>query len=168
MLRVFLATFAGAGTAVVVVAIIAMLAWPLAGGRDSPFSIAVHFIVFGAFVSFPLAFLGGIPLYFFFKWRGWLTPRSVLVGGVALSLIFPLQTWLINQSGGFESGFLVRKGRKGRKEGKEGKEGKERPEEMVAQRPCSESNTWVAWLSFAFLASFAEKVISFSNLRQVW
>lgn len=99
MLRVFLATFAGAGTAVASIAIIAMLAWPLAGGGDSLLSIAVHFIVFGAFIAFPLAFLGGIPLYYFFKWRGWLTPRSVLVGGVALSLIFPLQTWLINQSG---------------------------------------------------------------------
>ena len=99
MLRVFLATFAGAGTAVVVIAIIAVLAWPLAGGHDDPLSIAVHFIVFGAFITFPIAFLGGIPLYYFFKWCGWLTPRSVLVGGVALSLIFPLQTWLINQPG---------------------------------------------------------------------
>lgn len=99
MLRILLATFASATTAVVVITIIAVLVWPLAGGRDNLLSIAVYFIVFGAAIAFPIAFIGGIPLYFFFKRRGWLTPGSVLAGGVGLSLVFPLHTSLQNPPG---------------------------------------------------------------------
>lgn len=99
MLRILLATFAGATTAVVVITIIAVFVWPLVGGRENTISVAVHFVVFGTAIAFPIAFIGGIPLYYFFKRRGWLTPGSVLAGGVGLSLVFPLHTSLQNPPG---------------------------------------------------------------------
>lgn len=99
MLRVLFAIFVSAAAAVAVVALAAAVAVPLVGDVNPRGIVALHFAVFGAVIAFPIAFLGGLPLYYFFRWRGWLRPGVVLAGGVALALAFPVYAWWINSPG---------------------------------------------------------------------
>jgi hypothetical protein len=95
MPRVLLATFVSAAVAVLFVALVAVLFWP--DDSEKPLEVAVHFLVFGSLVVFPVAFIGGVPLYYLFRWCGWLSPGSVLVAGVVLGLAIPVAVFIDNR-----------------------------------------------------------------------
>lgn len=95
MARVLIATFVSATVAVVFVALVAALYWP--DDAERPLEVAIHFLVFGSVIVFPVAFICGLPLYYLVRWRGWLSPEAVLVGGVGLALIFPLVVFIDNR-----------------------------------------------------------------------
>jgi hypothetical protein len=103
MLRILLATFVSAAVAVAVATIAALVGWR---GIDTPLNIAVHVLVFGTIIVFPIAFLGGVPLYYLFRWRGWLTPSAVLIGGTTLALVYPLVAWWENKPGEVSFGYF--------------------------------------------------------------
>jgi hypothetical protein len=54
---------------------------------NSGAAVVAHFTIFGAIVVFPFAYLVCLPVYLLFRWRGWATPSSVMIGATALGLV---------------------------------------------------------------------------------
>lgn len=97
MEKIVLAFLAGASAALAVVVLAAVVF--MSSKMNNPLSIAVHFIVFGTIIVFPLTLIGGVPLFGICRLLGWVNWWTVLLGSVALSEIYPFYVYLANHSG---------------------------------------------------------------------
>lgn len=95
--RVALAFLAAPTAAVITLSLLVLVLWPLAGNDPNPPSnAAFHFALYGAIIIFPLSIAAGFPLFLLFKLKGWLSRRAVFIGGLLLSLAYPVFVSLQN------------------------------------------------------------------------
>ncbi|MDB5977521.1 MAG: hypothetical protein JWR07_4281 [Nevskia sp.] len=99
MMRVLWATFVSALSALAVILIAVVALWPFSTYAGKTWEAVAHFCIFGTVVIFPVAFCGAIPLYWFFRAVGFLNWTTVMLGGVALSLVYPLILTFENEMG---------------------------------------------------------------------
>ena len=97
MARLVLAFVASAFAALVAAVLIAVIF--VSDKQNHPLEVALHFTVFGAIIVFPVAFVGGIPLYGLFRVLGWINWWMVLLGGIALSEAYAVYIYFINLPG---------------------------------------------------------------------
>lgn len=95
--KVALAFLAAPASAVVALGLLVFALLPLGGYDPNPPSqVAFHFALFGAIIIFPISIAVGVPLYLLFVLKGWLTRRAVFIGGLGLSLAYPIFVTLQN------------------------------------------------------------------------
>lgn len=95
--RIALAFLAAPTAAALTLGFLVFVLWPLAGDESTSSShAAAHFALLGSIVIFPLSIAAGFPLFLIFKHMGWLSRRVVFIGGVLLSLAYPVFISLSN------------------------------------------------------------------------
>lgn len=95
--RLILAFLAASTSAIIALFFIILIFFSIfPTSSDPPQKLAFHFLVFGAIIIFPIAFGLGVPLFLIFKYKGWLSTINIYIGGISLSLIYPIYYFVKN------------------------------------------------------------------------